>query len=125
MASQKIYSFEETQKRYETLPQEIKNLLYSVDMISILKKVGDKNQLHIDQLGLLEAETSAVMLGFTETQDFPQILSENLHLEPAKANAVAQDINEMLFVKIREAMKKVYLEMPKKNLHSRKSSCSK
>lgn len=70
--------------------------------------IGEKNKLHLDQLASLEAETSAVMLGFTESKDYPHMLVDALHVDQSKADAVSKDVNDMLFVKIRDAMKKVY-----------------
>lgn len=102
----KQFSDEEVQKRIEALPPEVSALLYSPEMLEIVKRVGAKQQLHIDQVGLLEAETGEVMLGFTSSKDYPEALMETLGVDRMKADAIAQDINDMLFVKIRDAMKK-------------------
>lgn len=108
MATQKSFTPLEAEERFEKLPSEVKELLYSPQMRIIIKKIGDKNQLHIDQLGLLEAETGAAMLGFTETADLPQTLAESLRIEKIKADMIAKDIDDLLFSKIRDAMKKTY-----------------
>jgi hypothetical protein len=57
-------------------------------------------------MGTLNTETAQVMMGLTEAKDFPSILAEDLGLDTTKAAAVAQDVNDMLFMKIRDAMKK-------------------
>lgn len=90
----------------ESLPEEVKNLLYSPEMLTTIRKVGEKNQLHIDQIGILQAETSSVMLGFTETHDFPNMIAKALTMDISKASIIAKDIDEMLFSKIRNSMKK-------------------
>src|SRR3989344_3445964 len=105
--TQQSFSPEEAQKRFESLPPEVKKMLYSPEMMSTLKQVSEKHQLHIDQLGLLEAETSAVMLGFTETKDFPQMLVGALRVDSPNASAIAQDVSSLLFEKIRNSMKSV------------------
>jgi hypothetical protein len=112
MATQKHYSADEAQRRFEKLPLEIQDLLYSYEMILAIKEVGHKNGLHIDQVGLLQAETSAVMLGFTEVEDFSSMLVERLHLDQVKADHIAKEINDSLFLKIRESMKKLYPSQP-------------
>lgn len=104
MATQKNFSEEEAQKRYETLPLAVKSLLYSPEMHKVVEELGKKYQLHIDKLGLLEAEIGAVMLGFIEPQDFPEILAENLGTDPKKTAEMLRDINDQLFLKIRGAM---------------------
>jgi len=101
----KLFTPEETSKKFASLPKAIQDLLYSFEMTSIITKVGEKNSLHIDQMDRLNTETAQVMLGLTETKDFPEVIMEDLEIDRAKADAVAQDINDMLFIKIRDAMK--------------------
>ena len=104
----KTYTPQEAKSRYESLPAEIKSLLYSPEMLMSVRQIAQKHQLHIDQTGILEDETSAVMLGFTDTIDYPAVLAETMDIDTAKAGAVAQDVNDLLFTKIRDAMKQTY-----------------
>jgi hypothetical protein len=106
----KLYTPEEVEARFDSLPQEIKTVLYSTEMATIIKQVGEKHRLHVDQIGLLEAETGDVMLGFTDTKDYPGMLAKSLSVGPLQAEAIANDINDRLFEKIRGIMKKVYEE---------------
>ncbi len=106
--ARKLYSPQEAVTRYGMLPPEVKSLLYSAEMLMIIRQIAQKHQLHIDQTGILEDETSAVMLGFIQTAEFPQILAETLSVDLPKAAAISQDVNDLLFNKIRDAMKKVY-----------------
>jgi hypothetical protein len=39
----KLYSADETAKKFELLPQEIKDFLYSFEMTSIITKIGERN----------------------------------------------------------------------------------
>src|SRR3989344_1315550 len=106
--AKKTYTPQEAKARYESLPTEIKSLLYSPEMLMSVRQIAQKHQLHIDQTGILEDETSAVMLGFTDTADYPAVLAETMDIDIAKAGAVAQDVNDLLFTKIRDAMKRTY-----------------
>jgi hypothetical protein len=99
------HSVEEAKQKFEKLPAEIKKLLYSEEMAIILQKVGEKNQLHVDQVDALYTETGQVMLGFATTQEFVEDIVDILKVDSVKANAIAKDINDMLFIKIRDAMK--------------------
>ena len=105
MATQREFTAEEVQKKLQQLPLEVKSLMYSDEMTLAIQKVGEKNKLHYDQMGTLELETKNVLLGFTETADYPEILAQSLSVERAQADTIAKDINDTLFVKIREAMK--------------------
>lgn len=103
----KIHSTEEVEKRAAQLPPEIQKMLYSPEMGKVIQQVGQKHQLHIDQMDLLSAETGQVMLGFVEPKDYPEILQDSLRVDRVTADAIAQDINELLFAQIRESMKKL------------------
>lgn len=105
MTTKRIFTPEEAQKKYDALPTEIKSLLYTPEVTSIIQKVGEKNKLHFDQMGVLELETSSVMLGFTDTADYEQIIAEKLNVDAKKAAEIVKDINDMLFVKIRNSLK--------------------
>ncbi len=105
---QQTYSKEEIKKRLDSLPPEIQNFLYSAEVDSIVQQIGAKNKLHLDQTGLLLIKINDVMIGFMEAADLPDSLSNILQIDKEKASLIAKDVDEMLFSKIREAMKKVY-----------------
>ena len=95
----------EIQKKLEALPPDVRKLVYSAEMESVLRQIGVKNQLHVDKIGLLESETVAVMIGITNPNDFVSNLADTLNIDEIKSKAVANDVNTMLLLKIRESMK--------------------
>ena len=99
---------DDIKKRLESLPPEIKQLLYSQEVDGIVQQIGVKNKLHLDQTGLLLAEINEVMTGSLDAKDFPQELMEVLQIDRMVADGITQDVNDMLFTKIRESMKRVY-----------------
>ena len=104
----RTYTPGEIQKKFDSLPEDIKSLVYSSDMLTTIQKIGQQYKLHIDQLDVLEAETADVMTGFTEPENFASSIAERLAIDKQTADKIAQDINDQLFVKIRESMKKTY-----------------
>ena len=52
------------------LPDDVKKAISSVDLRDKIKKIAEKNRLHIDQAGDLETETVLVMLGLEPTDDY-------------------------------------------------------
>jgi hypothetical protein len=97
---------QEIQKRIDALPPAVRDLVYSADMGTILRSIGAKHQLHVDQIGALETEAAAVMIGLSEAQNFVSEVAENLNVDEQKATAIVNDVNAQLFVKIQDAMKK-------------------
>lgn len=108
----KTYTPEEVKQKFDSLPQDVKALVYSSHMSSTLQAIGTKYQLHIDQVGTLEAETADVMTGFSKLEDFVTNLRESLSIEQPVAENIAKEINEGLFLKIRESMKSLQSSDP-------------
>ncbi len=106
----KNHSAEEAKKKYDSLPEEVKSLLYSPQMSFTIQQIGTKNKLHLDQVDLLNNETGQFMLGFVEPKDFPEALVEMLSVDRTQADTIVKDIDEMLLTPIREAMKKVHAD---------------
>lgn len=103
-------SQEEMDKKIDSLPQEVQDLLYSPEMYTAIKQISSKHQLHIDQMDLLETETSQLLLGLTETSQFPQTIAQSLKVDNVQASSIAKDIDEVLLSKIRTAMKQAYTQ---------------
>ena len=62
MTTQVAFSAAEAQKRFESLPADIQEAIYSAEMSKAIQTIAQKNHLHIDQMTNLEAEASFVML---------------------------------------------------------------
>lgn len=88
------------------LPREIKNVVGSTKLSEFLKSLIKKYNLHIDQAGILGDEINFTLLGFTKTTDFIRNLKTQLNLPDEKINAIAKDVNEKIFLPIRESLKK-------------------
>src|SRR6185312_8137195 len=99
-----IYTPEEAQKKFESLTKEIKDVMYASETLSTTRNIGEQHQLHIDQIGLLQAEISAVLMGFTDTSDFPKVIEEELKVDSKTAEGIAKGVNEQIFDKIRGSM---------------------
>ena len=102
------YTPEEIQKKFDALPADIKSTIYSANMLGLIQKMGEKYKLHIDQLDMLEAETVDVMTGFSKPEDFVANLSISLSIDRVQAENIAKEINDGLFIKIRESLKNMY-----------------
>ncbi len=101
----RIYTEQEIKEKVAALPQAVQEYLYSTDMEAALQSIGQKHQLHIDKLGLLETEAIDVMIGASEPENFVENIKDLLDLDDNKANALAQDVNAEVFEKIRAHMK--------------------
>ncbi len=98
----KQYTQQEVEKRYEQLPQAMREALYSSATTQKMLSIGRKNGLLVDKIGILAAETGYVMVGLTHPNEFVSRLAEALALAPIKAREIAEDINEQVFKTVRE-----------------------
>ncbi len=95
---------EEIQRRIDALPQDIQDILYSNEVADAVQKISAAHQLHIDQMGSLEADIINLMTGFIEPKDFPNVIAEHLEIDPDHANVIAHDLDNELFLKVRALM---------------------
>ena len=94
------------QEQIKKLPPEVQDAIASPDLKKKIGEIGNKNKLHIDQVGLLEDEVLLVMIGIEDPADFPDNIVQHVKLETSVAGKVAEDVAQQIFLPIREAMKK-------------------
>ncbi|MBI2628290.1 MAG: hypothetical protein HYW71_02575 [Candidatus Niyogibacteria bacterium] len=104
----KSYTEQELEKKYKQLPATVEEVIFSANAAKTLEEIRKKYKLQIDQLGILANETRLVMLGLTHPKDFINNLAEGLELNKEIAKNIAQEINQRIFYKIREELKKMH-----------------
>ncbi|MDP3784560.1 MAG: hypothetical protein Q8R12_00560, partial [bacterium] len=87
---------------------DLKTAIYSADSSTAIENISKKSGLHIDQMGKLAEETGLVMLGLTHPKDFIPHLVERLGVDKLTARNIAEDINQQIFQKVRESLKKIH-----------------
>lgn len=96
---------QEIQRKMDALPPDVRNFIYSADMGNIIRSIGAKHQLHVDQIGALESEAAAVMIGLSDAKNFTNEVADTLRVSQEQAVAIVSDVNSQLFVKIQDAMR--------------------
>ncbi|KKQ28017.1 MAG: hypothetical protein US45_C0055G0009 [Candidatus Nomurabacteria bacterium GW2011_GWA1_37_20] len=92
-------------EKFDSLPESIQEMILSTHYQETLIEIGKQYQLNVEQLGILERETTLVMMGLTPTTNFEAELTRELHVDTVKGSQVVKDINEKIFLKIRELLK--------------------
>ena len=88
------------------VPPQIRALFASGKVENVAKNLMQKNQLHIDQGAIVEREIILLTLGLKDPTEFAQALAEEAHLDQQTINGIVQDVNEQIFVPLREEMQK-------------------
>ncbi len=102
------YTKEQLLEMYRKLPHDLQDAIFSVDTAEAIRAIGEKNKLMIDKIGELADETGLVMLGLSSPSQFIPHLSERLGVSRELAKTIGQEINEKIFLAIRESLKKVH-----------------
>ena len=107
MEPKKELSFDESVAQVmQTLPSPIRRYLgqgkYSVVANNLMTKYG----LHVDQGGILEREIMLLLMGIENPDEFTQALVEEAKLDQQTINNIVKDVNEQIFVPLREEMQK-------------------
>ena len=104
----KNFTEEQIAKMYDNLPEDLKDAIFGLEMNEIVEKIGRENHLNIEQIGDLANETGMVMLGVTHPNEFIGNLADRLEVDKEKARAIAGEINEQVFKKVRESLRKIH-----------------
>lgn len=92
-------------EKFDALPQSIQEVILSSHYEESLIEIGKQYSLNVEQLGILERETTLTMMGLTPTKDFESELARELNIDRIKVSQIVKDINEKIFLKIRELLK--------------------
>lgn len=93
------------------IPTQLKELANSPDLYIQSEKVGNKFNLHIDQIGELDAEIRDVLDGFSKSSDFIKHIMERLEIDRVTADKITEEVNKEVFGSIREQLQKMQSEV--------------
>lgn len=89
------------------IPQDIKDIMYSLDYQKLLEEIVKKNNLMIDQAGNLEVETTLVLAGLSPLRDYIDGLEKALEIPREKAEEIAKDVDNFIFKNIRKSLQEI------------------
>jgi len=99
---------EQIREIYKKLPEDLKEAILGVESTDIMRIIGEKYKLTIDKVGKMVGQAGYVMLGVTHPNEFISNLADRLEVDKEKARAIAQEINEQVFKKVRESLRKIH-----------------
>ena len=98
------------EETFETLPKDVQEALSSVDVSQKIMEVAKTHGILLDAVETLSDETTMVMLGLENPNEFPGGIEAKLGVSKEKAEQIAKDIDTQIFEPIRESLKKIYSE---------------
>lgn len=96
---------------YRKAPDSIRDVIESDETSRVILEIGKRNGLAIDKIGDLSYTTFLMMTGVIPAREYIGELQKSLGLPEEKVSEIAKEINARVFVKAREALKRIH-EMP-------------
>lgn len=101
---------QDTKKKYDSLPKDIKNAIDSNDIFTKVQAIGKKHLLHIDKVDALANAIGSVMLGYVHPDDFVDVVESDVGVNTQEAIQIATEVNVEVFIPIRSSLMKMYAE---------------
>jgi len=85
-------------------PQEFKKLADSAELYDQSEAIGAKFDLHIDQIGELDAEIRDILNGVSDSADFSAHIMSRLEINRKMADEIVVEVNKAVFQVLRDRM---------------------
>jgi len=92
------------EKAKRELPVETANAIASVDWRAAILGLREKKGYTFEQLGDLELETELLLCGLVSPEAYPGELEKRMGISGAQANELVNEMNGLVFRKIREEL---------------------
>lgn len=91
----------------DNIPEQFKALADSNEIYDQAIAVGNKFNLHIDQIGALGAEIRDILRGVAKPGDFTKDITESMEIDPALAKQITEAVNTDILQEIRKKMQAI------------------
>lgn len=95
----------------KTLPDPVKDAIASFDWAREVFDIGRKHGMHVDRIADLQTEVMLVVIGLVSPRDFEIELNSRIERQEDKAVEIAEEVNEKVFLRIRNFMKDYYQKL--------------
>lgn len=93
---------------YGELPTDIQGAIESTRIDEVVEEITKKHSLHVDQAGVVYEITNSILLGRAAPTEFIPTLIKRGGIEHSTATEIAKEINEKVFLAVRESLKKIH-----------------
>ncbi|NTV44303.1 MAG: hypothetical protein HGA67_01230 [Candidatus Yonathbacteria bacterium] len=102
------YTQEQVEERFNNLPEDIQRVLGSAETGDALRRIGERNQLHIDKLEVLNDITVHMMIGLAPRAGYVQAITHELGVSEITARQIAEEVNSEILAPIRASLEKLH-----------------
>ena len=103
-----LFLLQKSISRYDSLTQILRNQFFSYENSETLYRIGRNNHLTDEKISLLARLVGRVLLGFLHIEDFKKEIVSTLFIDPRTADILFQEIQEKIFLYLRNEIKTAY-----------------
>jgi len=102
----KKYTNKESWKLFEKLPEELQEVIFSVETANNIWNICERNR--VDEISKVAKYVGNVLLGVLPPDEFQETLEKGLGLEKEVAKKVTQEINRFIFYPVNPLLEELY-----------------
>lgn len=102
------YSPIQIKSMMQSLPDDVKEAIASVDSLDVILGLEKKHKLHFDQTGQLSDEILLLTVGITPPQQFISNIQRRMGITKEVAQDIGVEVNEKIFRPIRDSLKQIH-----------------
>jgi len=99
---------ERVEEQLKTLPEDLRSELSIGNAQNLVTNILSARNLSEEQINIAIKLTGKVMMGFLAPRDFINVLAQELQIGVDVARNIALEINEQVFLPVRDSLKKVH-----------------
>lgn len=101
-------TFQERYLIFLRLPQDLQRVLFDMETVNAVIQIGQKNNLNDDQRWWASHTIGMILLSEVNIVNFVKTLQEKCQLDETLARQLARDINQAIFLSVKESLKKIH-----------------
>ena len=94
--------------RWDTLPDSLKEAIFSSFNVDLIWSVGAINHLTNDKISKIAMLAGDILMGFVHLEDFAPEIRKELNINPEMANSIAAEIDRKIFSPVKKDLRSVY-----------------
>jgi len=102
----KKYTNKESWKLFEKLPEELQEVIFSVETANNIWNICERNR--VDEISKVAKYVGNVLLGVLPPDEFQETLEKEMGIEKDLAKKVAQEINRFIFYPVKPLLEELY-----------------
>jgi hypothetical protein len=102
------YTQEQLEQIYQKLPEELQEALFSLETAENIREVCESYGIGDERVSEIAKYAGHVLMGLILPQEFSGVLETDVKLPKTLADAVARDINRLVFYPVKPALEQLH-----------------